>query len=96
MTRRALQRAIDALGAQRVLDPAYQDIAARLPPAVDRTISASAGLVRTIDHYLSAEVHADAPDWRRVRALHRAWVAARAHDLAVRTVHDAAASKRSE
>lgn len=79
-----LQRAVNALGSLQVLDAAYQDVSGRIneEPNGFMRPSTRMGIVRTLDHYLSAEVHSATPNWRRLRALHRAWQAAVAFDEA--------------
>ena len=94
--RAALQRAVEAMGEARTLDAAYRDVAARLAAEPDFARPATrAGIARTLDHYLSAEVHEAAPDWRWVRLLHRSWVAANAYDDAGRGKVDGGGKKFS-
>ncbi len=91
-----LQRAAQRLIAHRALAPVCQDIAPRIERASGPAYEplTLAGLVRTLESYLSAEVHEEKPDWTQVRRIHAAWVAARAYEKARREDHGTDASGR--
>lgn len=77
--RRALERAIDRLGALHIDE--MLSLTARIARGETGDFDAGmnrAGLVRAVQSNLEAALYVTEPDWRYVRAIHRIWVAGNA------------------